>query len=193
MAPADKIAKGKGQVASELETQVASFICDIEAAPGTDLKADLKEFQFSSAKEVEVSGSKQNKSAVVVFIPYRVWRETKKITGRLIRELEKKFQRKHVVIVANRTIMDKNFRRKDNKLTVRPRNRTLTSVHESILEDVVTPTEIVGKRTRVNADGSKVMKIFLDKKDKEAVEDKLSAFSTIYRTLTTRDAVFDFQ
>jgi len=192
MAPSDKIVKAKGVAATELEEEIARMVCDIENAPGSDLKADLKEFQFCSAKEIECASAKQTKSAVVVFIPYRVWRETKRITGRLIRELEKKLQRKHVVIVANRTIMDKNYRRKDPNQTVRPRNRTLTAVHEAILEDVCTPTEIVGKRTRVNADGSKIQKIFLDKKDREAVEDKLAAFSTIYRTLTTREAVFDF-
>merc|ERR1711966_577072 len=97
--------------------------------------------------------------------PFRVWKNVLKIQGRLIRELEKKFSKKHVMFVANRTILDKNFRRKG--LKVRPRSRTLTSVHESILEDVVGPTEIVGKRTRISIDGSKVMKVLLDPKDKE--------------------------
>ena len=35
--------------------------------------------------------------------PFRVWRTVRKIQGRLIRELEKKFNKKHVVFVANRT------------------------------------------------------------------------------------------
>merc|ERR1712151_1494023 len=104
---------------------------------------------------------------------FRVWKSVQKGQGRLIRELEKKFSKKHIVFVANRTILDKNFRRKG--LKVRPRSRTLTSVHESILEDLVGPTEIVGKRTRITIDGSKLLKVMLDPKDKskEDVESKL--------------------
>jgi small subunit ribosomal protein S7e len=40
----------------------------------------------------------------------------------------------------------------------RPRSRTLTVVHEKILEDLVYPSEIVGKRTRVATDGGKLIR-----------------------------------
>merc|ERR1711972_1032806 len=131
---------------------------------------------MGAAKEFDV----KNNKAIVIFFPFRVWRIVQKIQGRLIRELEKKFSKRHIVFVANRTILDKNFRRKG--LKVRPRSRTLTAVHDSILEDVVGPTEIFGKRTRISVDGSKLMKIFLDPKDKdkENVEAKLSTFAAVY-------------
>merc|ERR1712113_1175344 len=166
-----KIVKDKGTAPTELEEEVAKALFDIEVSPSSDIKADVRDIYISAAKEMDVG---RNNKAIVVHFPFRVWKSVTKIQGRLIRELEKKFSKKHLVFIANRTILDTNFRRKGMK--VRPRSRTLTSVHESILEDVVGPTEIVGKRTRINVDGSKIMKVFLDPKDKDkdSVEEKLT-------------------
>merc|ERR1712060_720072 len=129
--------------------------------------------------------------ALIIHFPFRVWKSVQKIQGRLIRELEKKFSKKHVVFVAHRTILDKNFARRG--LKVRPRSRTLTAVHESILEDIVGPTEIIGKRTRISAEGSKLLKVTLDPKQygKADVEGKLSTLSAVYKQLTNKDVVFD--
>merc|ERR1719240_156698 len=144
---------------------------------------------MSQAKEMEAG----NKSVVIVWVPFRNWKSLSKIQGRLIREMEKKLPKRHVVFVAQRTILDKNFRRKGFK--VRPRSRTLTAVHDSILEDVVGPTEIVGKRTRIGVDGTKRLKVILDPKDKDKdnVEDKLQTFAAVYKKLTNKEAVFQFE
>jgi len=185
-----KIVKDKGAAPTELEEEVAKALFDIEVSPSSgDIKTDLRDVYISAAKEIEV---KQNKSAIIVYFPYRVWKNVKKIQRRLLSELEKKFSKKHLVFVANRTILDKNFRRKG--LQVRPRSRTLTAVHESVLEDIVGPTEIFGKRTRIGVDGSKLLKVYLDPKDKDKdnMESKLSTFSAVYKKLTNKEAVFMF-
>merc|ERR1719399_1961835 len=93
-----KIVKEKGAATTPIEDEVAKALFDIDV---------------SGAKEMEV---RQGRSAVVVHFPYRIWKNVRKIHGRLVRELEKKFSHKHVVFVANRTILDKNFRRKGLKV-----------------------------------------------------------------------------
>ena len=49
-------------------------------------------------------------------------------------------------------------------------SRTLTAVHDAILEDLVFPSEIVGKRIRVKLDGSRLIKVHLDKAQQNNVE-----------------------
>merc|ERR1712118_634880 len=102
--------------------------------------------------------------------PFRMLKAYHRIQQRLVRELEKKFSGRHIVIIAQRTILGKRFSRSKKVSGPRPRSRTLTSVHEAILEDLVYPTEIVGKRTRCKTDGNKILKVFLDPKDQVNVE-----------------------
>lgn len=57
-------------------------------------------------------------------VPYRLKKSFNKIQLRLVRELEKKFSGKDVVLIANRRIMPPQ----KGKLSQRPRSRTLTAV-----------------------------------------------------------------
>ncbi|OXB71266.1 UNVERIFIED_CONTAM: hypothetical protein H355_010002 [Colinus virginianus] len=114
----------------------------VQTSSQSDLKGEVRSLVISSVKEVEVVQSR--KKALVVFVPYAIYQKTvKKIQGRLVQELEKKLK-KHVVLIAQRSMLPLDFKRKG--LKVRPRSRTLTAVQESMLEDMVGPTEIVGKR-----------------------------------------------
>ena len=76
---------------------------------------------------------------------------------------------------------------------MRPRNRTLTAVHEAILDDLIQPSVIIGKRVRVKLDGSKVYKVVLDQNEKTELGDKLNAISVLYKQLCQKDCVFDFE
>lgn len=56
-------------------------------------------------------------------------------------------------------------------------SRTLTSVYDALLEDIVYPVEIVGKRIRVKLDGSQLIKVHLDKNEQTNIEHKVCLFS----------------
>jgi len=171
----------------ETETSVAQALIDLENNV-PELKAELRVLQISAAREVDVRGGKK---AIVVFVPVPQLKAFRKVQQRLTRELEKKFSDRHVVFVAQRRMLRKPTRTSRVKQK-RPRSRTLTNVHEKILEDLVYPTEIVGKRTRVAVDGSRLLKVLLDSKDATSLEYKLDSFSSVYRRLTGKDVVFEF-
>ncbi len=151
----NKIKKEQGAEPTDIEKEVAQAIFDLEAN-ANDLKSDLHDLYFLSAKEVDVSSGKK---AVVIFVPYRQLPNYHNIQHRLVRELEKKFSGRLVVIIAQRRILPKPSKNNHKKAQRRPRSRTLTAVHDSILEDLVYPTEIVGRRTRVRLDGSRLYKV----------------------------------
>ncbi|XP_039145485.1 40S ribosomal protein S7 [Dioscorea cayenensis subsp. rotundata] len=180
-----KIQKDKGLEPSEFEDSVAQALFDLENS-NQELKSDLKDLFINSAAQFDISG---NRKAVVIHVPFRLRKAYRKIHVRLVRELEKKFSGKDVILIASRRILKPP---KKGSAAVRPRNRTLTAVHEAILEDVVYPAEIVGKRIRYRLDGSKIMKIFLDPKERNNTEYKLETFAGVYRKLSGKDVVFEY-
>ena len=113
-----------------------------------------------------------------------------KVQQRLTRELEKKFSDRHVVFLAERRILPKPGRR-NRQTQKRPISRTLTAVHDRILEDLVFPTEIIGKRVRYQVGGSKLQKVILDNKDSAVIDYKLESFQSVYNKLTGKQVVFE--
>ncbi|KAI5441794.1 ribosomal protein S7A, partial [Lathyrus oleraceus] len=180
-----KISKDKGAEPTEFEESVGQALFDLENT-NHELKSELKDLYINSAVQVDVSG---NRKAVLINVPYRLRKGFRKIHVRLVRELEKKFSGKDVILIATRRIVRPP---KKGSAAQRPRSRTLTAVHEAMLEDVVLPAEIVGKRIRYRVDGSKVMKVFLDPKERNNTEYKLETFAAVYRKLSGKDVVFEY-
>merc|ERR1711879_486765 len=125
-------------------------------ASSKDLKPYLRDLGIVSARKFIIS---PNKKACVVFIPFRQHKKWQKLQDRLVRELEKKFRNEDVLFIAQRKVV--KLCMIDPKINApRPRNQTITEVHKAILNDIVYPTKIVGKRTRFRVGGKRLMKVF---------------------------------
>ena len=175
---------------SELELKVAQALVELETS-SSDLKADVRAIQFKSAREVPTG---QGKSAIVIFVPVPLLpyvHKAQQKQQRLTRELEKKFSDRHIIFLAERRILPKPGRKRSKVHQKRPRSRTLTAVHDAILEDLVYPTDIIGKRLRYQVGGNKLYKIFLDPKDATAVDYKIDSFQVVYNKLTGKQVTFE--
>merc|ERR1712176_1405702 len=158
-----KIVKEGGAAPSDFEETVAQALFDLEAT-NAELKADLKDLYINGASEVNVSS---NRRAIVIKVPFRLLKQFNRVQQRLVRP--------------TKSLKDQ-----------RPRSRTLTAVHDALLEDLVYPVEIVGKRLRYKLDGSKLLKVFLDPKDRNTSEYKLETFAGVYSKMTGKAVTFEY-
>lgn len=155
----------------------------------TDLKASLRDLYITAAKEVDCGAGGK---AIIMYVPYKAQKPFQKIQARLTRELEKKFSGRTVIIVAQRNILGKSYARSQKTTGLRPRSRTLTAVQDAILEDIVYPTEITGKRTRCKVDGRRILKVYLDGRDQANVEGRTDTYAAVYAKLTNKQVAFHF-
>lgn len=183
-APIKKLKKSlRGNKASEVEKLVAKTLFDLECA-NKNLKTALANLTINSAKEIQF----EKKKALVIFYPLRFIRKYRKIQKTLTQELEKKFSGTHVIMIAQRRMQ----RPPKSNMASRQRSRCLTAVHDSILEDMVYPADIVAKRWVYSMDGTQRLQVFFDQREKDRVESKIDTFEKLYQKLTGRESRFSF-
>jgi small subunit ribosomal protein S7e len=108
---------------------------------------------------------------------------------KLVTELEKKLKTT-VLLVASRNIQSRWI--KKNKTQKRPFSRTLTSVQEALLTELLLPGVIISDRVRVRLDGTSVRKLTVDKSEQHFLEERTEAIKNAYKKLTTRDIEIQF-
>ena len=181
--PSAKLLTPTGQQATDLEINLAQALIDLEQFP--ELKPVLRPLQIVSAKTVQL----KNRKALLIYIPVSQIQQYHKVQSRLMRELEKKFNDYQCLFVAYRRILPREGKNSRSKQP-RPRTRTLTSVHNDLLDELVFPNHITGKRVQHKSDGRKIVKAILDSK-KLADQHKLDTLSGVYKQLTGKDVVFE--
>ena len=152
-----------------------------------DLKKDFESIKIDNAAEVMTS---DNKRCFLV----QVSEDSLKIVHRVHEELVKKIESKFhnpVVIVPNRRRINGNLFRKHRGTKV-PRNQTLTSIYDSLLQDIIFPAALVGKRVRYPKGKARVFKIQVDKSDRNLIEYKLNAIVATYKAFTNRELQVEF-
>ena len=69
----------------------------------------------------------------------------------------------------------------------------MTAVYDSILEDLLLPGEIIGKRTRVRTDGTQLLKVFVSDESKDVLEPRVDLICNLYKALTNRKLAVEFR
>lgn len=182
-----KLRKLKRSKPSEVEDSVAKTLFELEKT-NKSLRQKLPRFRINGVRMVEVPRTK--KAAMVVFYPLRFLMLVRSVQRALTAELEKRHPGCVVVLVAQRKIT----KRPNDvyKLQKVQRSKTSTAVFENILDDLIYPNDVVGRRWRFRTDGSKLMKVFLDVRDRKRVESRLPVIAHVYKQLTHRRVSFGF-
>ncbi|KPA73698.1 putative mitochondrial ribosomal protein S7 [Leptomonas pyrrhocoris] len=182
-----KLRKLKRSKPSDLEESVAKTLFELETSHKT-LRQELPRFNINGVRMVKVPRSK--KTAMVIFYPLRFLMLVRKVQRVLTSELEKRHSGCIVLLVAQRKITKRPtdlYKRQSVQ-----RSKTSTAVFENILNDLIYPSDVVGRRWRFRTDGSKMMKVFLDARDRKRVESRLRVIAYVYKQLTHRRVSFGF-
>lgn len=170
---------------SALDQTVINAITEIASGSEEAIKKNLMKIKVASVKEV-----KGETKVFIVTVPYKQIAVYRQISGYLVPELEKKMGGQVVVVGQRRAFPIKPEEGRRYRV-IRPVSRTLRAVNESLLEDVVYPTAIVGKQVHYNLKGKQSTVVFLDANDKTRVEERLNAFAAAYNKLTGLNTTFE--
>ena len=124
----------------------------------------------------------------MVYLPFPYHKENKSQIKQISNYLSEK-RKQHVFVIAKRTIINP---RSDYKQNI-PRNRTLTNVYDSILEDILIPGQIIGKRIRIRLDGTQLIKVWINDESQDILGPKVDLICNLYKALTNRKLAVEFR
>ena len=181
----DKIVKKDKAKPSEIEEEVAKALFEFEVNCTFETKEYAKKILIMKAEMVDA-----NPKYLLIRVPYKSLEPLRKVQKELIENLEKKFSAP-IIIVGWRTIISKVVKAKGKQR--RPLSKTLTAVNQSLMDDVVYPNVIAGKRIRFTKEGTEIYKIIFSDRLKDQLKDRLAVMSSAYKKLTQKNLQFEFQ
>lgn len=177
----------KNPALSNIESQAGHALQDIISHFDGENKRIGSFIEVDKVIEIPVG---KEKPAVLIYFSYKSQKVLlTHLYKKLVSELEKKLKTT-VLLVAARNIQSRWI--KKNRTQKRAYSRTLTSVRENLLNELLLPGNIISDRTRVRLDGTSIRKIVIDKAEQHFLEERTEAIKSAFKKLTTKDIEITF-
>ena len=168
--------------------QVSDIIKNLAKASEENTKL-LKNAKVVDVKHFVVkTEDKKSLKALVVYLPFPYLKDHKQAVNKIINEVQTKTN-SYVFVVAKRTVISK-WSDYNQKI---PKSRTLADVCDAILEDLLAPGQIIGRRMRVRLNGTHLYKIHVNEESRPYLQDKVESITQIYHALTNRKIAIEFR
>ena len=182
----DKLSNKNRATVNEITKNLTTVLTRIQETDQS-IKKDLENLKIENANEISVGADKR---CYLVQVNEAAVKNLHNVHSDIVKKLEEHFSTPVVIVPYRKKINGKLFRRfRGNKV---PRDKTLSAVYDSYLEDLLYPATIVGKRVRYPNGKSRLYKVFVDPIDKDAIEYKVNAIVACYKGLTNRDLTIEF-
>jgi len=182
----DKLSNKNRATVNEITKNLTTVLTRIQEND-QNIKKDLENLKIENANEISIGSDKR---CYLVQVNESSVKNLHNVHSDIVKKLEEHFSTPVVIVPYRKKINGKLFRKfRGNKV---PRDKTLSAVYDSYLEDLLYPATIVGKRVRYPKGKSRLYKVFVDPFDREHIEYKINAITACYKGLTNRDLVVEF-
>jgi small subunit ribosomal protein S7e len=181
----DKLSNKNRQTVNEITKNLTTVLSRIQDSD-PKIKKDLENLKIENTNEISVG----DKRCYLIQVNEASVKNLHNVHSEIVKKLEDHFSTPVVIVPFRKKINGKLFRK--FRGTKVPRDKTLTAVYDSYLEDLLYPATIVGKRVRYPKGKSRVFKVYVDPLDRESIEYKVSSIVACYKGLTNRELVVEF-
>ena len=183
----DKLGKNPGAKVNEITKSLTTFLHKLQEQDST-IKKHLENLKIDSVQEINLG--EKNKKCYLIKVNESSWKSITVVLADIIKKLEAHYNCPVVIVSNRKQINGKIFKKFKGKTT--PRQNTLTAVYDSLLDDILFPATVIGKRIRHFKTGQRLFKVHVDNIDKEHIEVKVNALQSCYKQLTNRDLKIEF-
>ena len=178
--------KGIKEKVTEMEKNFQNTLNSIISSE-KDNKKELEGVKIENAREVEIE---KGERCFLVCVNTADEKDLRKVHPTLIKKFEEQFSAPVALIPAKKRVNGKLYKR--YRGTKVPRDRTLTAMFDSYLDDLLYPATIIGKRIRYPKGKVRQFKVLVDPIDKDAIEYKIPCITACYKALTNRPLEVEF-